>query len=36
MVPVSYEFIDIQGLEFDKGRFYNESERRTLGLRLSF
>jgi len=26
MVPVSYEFIDIQGLEFDKGRFYNESE----------
>jgi putative ABC transport system permease protein len=26
MVPVSYEFIDIQGLEFEKGRFYNESE----------
>ena len=26
MVPVSYEFIDIQGLEFDKGRFYNEFE----------
>lgn len=26
IVPVSYEFIDIQGLEFDKGRFYNESE----------
>jgi putative ABC transport system permease protein len=26
MVPVSYEFIDIQGLEFQKGRFYNESE----------
>jgi putative ABC transport system permease protein len=26
MVPVSYEFIDIKGLEFDKGRFYNESE----------
>ena len=24
--PVSYEFIDIQGLEFSKGRFYNESE----------
>ncbi len=24
--PVSHEFIDIQGLEFDKGRFYNESE----------
>jgi putative ABC transport system permease protein len=26
MVPVSYEFIDIQGLEFTEGRFYNESE----------
>jgi len=26
VVPVSYEFIDIQGLEFSKGRFYNESE----------
>lgn len=26
MVPVSYEFIDIQGLEFSQGRFYNESE----------
>jgi putative ABC transport system permease protein len=26
MVPVSYEFIDIRGLEFEKGRFYNESE----------
>ncbi|MBB1192887.1 ABC transporter permease [Flavobacterium sp. SOK18b] len=26
VVPVSHEFIDIQGLEFDKGRFYNESE----------
>ena len=26
MVPVSYEFIDIQGLQFEKGRFYNESE----------
>lgn len=26
VVPVSYEFIDIQGLEFEKGRFYNESE----------
>jgi putative ABC transport system permease protein len=25
MVPVSYEFIDI-GAEFEKGRFYNESE----------
>ena len=24
MVPVSYEFIDIQGLEFEEGRFYNE------------
>jgi putative ABC transport system permease protein len=24
--PVSHEFIDIQGLEFDEGRFYNESE----------
>jgi len=26
VVPVSYEFIDIQGLEFTKGRFYNEAE----------
>ena len=26
IVPVSHEFIAIQGLEFDKGRFYNESE----------
>lgn len=26
IVPVSHEFIDIQGLEFDKGRFYTESE----------
>ncbi|WP_395044364.1 ABC transporter permease [Flavobacterium sp.] len=26
VVPVSQEFIDIQGLEFQKGRFYNESE----------
>ena len=26
VVPVSYEFIDIQGLEFDQGRFYTESE----------
>ena len=26
VVPVSYEFIDIQGLEFSSGRFYNESE----------
>ena len=26
IVPVSYEFIDIQGLEFDEGRFYTESE----------
>ncbi len=26
VVPVSYEFIDIQGLEFSAGRFYNESE----------
>jgi len=26
VVPVSYEFIDIQGLEFDEGRFYTESE----------
>lgn len=25
-VPVSYEYIDIQGLEFDSGRFYNEAE----------
>ncbi|RTY75994.1 MULTISPECIES: ABC transporter permease [unclassified Flavobacterium] len=26
IVPVSQEFIDIQGLEFESGRFYNESE----------
>jgi putative ABC transport system permease protein len=26
VVPVSYEFIDIQGLEFSEGRFFNESE----------
>lgn len=26
IVPVSHEFIDIQGLEFETGRFYNESE----------
>lgn len=26
IVPVSHEFIDIQGLEFESGRFYNESE----------
>lgn len=26
IVPVSQEFIDIQGLEFEEGRFYNESE----------
>jgi putative ABC transport system permease protein len=26
IVPASHEFIDIQGLEFEKGRFYNESE----------
>lgn len=26
VVPVSHEFIDIQGLEFSEGRFYNESE----------
>lgn len=26
IVPVSHEFIDIQGLEFTEGRFYNESE----------
>lgn len=26
VVPVSHEFIDIQGLEFEKGRFYNEPE----------
>lgn len=26
VVPVSYEFIDIQALEFDSGRFYNEIE----------
>lgn len=26
IMAVSHEFIDIQGLEFEKGRFYNESE----------
>ncbi|GIZ09089.1 ABC transporter permease [Flavobacterium sp. UMI-01] len=26
VVPVSGEFVQIQGLEFEKGRFYNESE----------
>ena len=26
IIPVSQEFIDIQGLEFETGRFYNESE----------
>ncbi|WP_395048418.1 ABC transporter permease [Flavobacterium sp.] len=26
IVPVSHEFIEIQGLEFEEGRFYNESE----------
>jgi putative ABC transport system permease protein len=26
MVPVSYEFIEIQSLELESGRFYNESE----------
>jgi putative ABC transport system permease protein len=26
IIPVSQEFIDIQGLEFESGRFYNESE----------
>lgn len=26
IVPASHEFIDIQGLEFTSGRFYNESE----------
>ncbi|MEY4432403.1 MAG: hypothetical protein RLZZ44_533 [Bacteroidota bacterium] len=26
VVPVSHEFINIQGLEFQDGRFYNESE----------
>ncbi len=26
IVPVSHEFIDIQGMEFERGRFYNESE----------
>jgi putative ABC transport system permease protein len=24
IVPSSHEFIDIQGLEFETGRFYNE------------
>ena len=26
IIPVSHEFIDIQGLEFEKGRFYTDSE----------
>src|SRR5690606_33971286 len=26
LVPVSYEFIDIQKLQFESGRFYSESE----------
>ncbi|MES2545089.1 MAG: ABC transporter permease [Bacteroidota bacterium] len=26
IIPSSYEFIDIQSLEFESGRFYNESE----------
>ena len=26
IVPVSHEFIDIQGMEFEQGRFYTESE----------
>jgi putative ABC transport system permease protein len=26
ILPSSHEFIDIQGLEFETGRFYNESE----------
>ncbi|KVV13789.1 ABC transporter permease [Flavobacterium sp. TMP13] len=26
VMPASYEFINVQGLEFDEGRFYNESE----------
>jgi putative ABC transport system permease protein len=26
VVPVSHEFIDIQGLEFEEGRFYTEAE----------
>ncbi len=26
IVPVSFELMDIQGLEFEEGRFYNESE----------
>lgn len=26
IIPVSHEFVDIQGFEFEKGRFYNESE----------
>jgi putative ABC transport system permease protein len=26
VVPASHELIDVQGLEFSKGRFYNESE----------
>jgi len=26
ILPVSHEFIDIEGLEFEEGRFYNEAE----------
>jgi len=26
IVPVTYEFIDVQGLEFESGRFFNEPE----------
>lgn len=26
IIPVTYEFLDIQSLEFEKGRFFNESE----------
>lgn len=26
IIPVSHEFIDIQGMEFEEGRFYTESE----------
>jgi putative ABC transport system permease protein len=26
IIPVSYEFMEIEGMDFEKGRFYNESE----------
>src|SRR5690606_22489 len=31
IIPVSHEFIDIKGLEFEEGRFFNESEGNSAG-----